>query len=99
MHGNEIVGKELLLMLMKYLLERYGTDNRVTNLLNTVRIHLMPSMNPDGYEMSKESDFYSNVGRNNAHNIDLNRNFPDQYVKNDVISIIIRISTIINVLF
>ncbi|KAJ8958532.1 hypothetical protein NQ318_002327 [Aromia moschata] len=88
MHGNEIVGRELLLYLIKYLCERYGTDDRVTELLNTTRIHLLPSMNPDGYEMSREGDSSSNIGRNNANSYDLNRNFPDQYgvnVYNDVI--------------
>ncbi|KAJ8930584.1 hypothetical protein NQ314_016596 [Rhamnusium bicolor] len=82
MHGNEIVGKELLLYLIKYLCERYGSDDEVTNLLTTTRIHLLPSMNPDGYEISNEGDLYSLKGRNNANNYDLNRNFPDQYVVN-----------------
>ncbi|XP_076253987.1 carboxypeptidase D svr [Rhynchophorus ferrugineus] len=79
MHGNEVVGRELLLYLIKYLCERYGTDDRITKLLNTTRIHLLPSMNPDGYEMATEGDASSGKGRNNANNFDLNRNFPDQY--------------------
>ncbi|XP_074039541.1 carboxypeptidase D svr [Leptinotarsa decemlineata] len=79
MHGNEVVGKELLLVLIKYLCERYGIDSRITSLLDTTRIHLLPSMNPDGYEISKEGDPSSLLGRNNAHDYDLNRNFPDQY--------------------
>ncbi|KAH1018084.1 hypothetical protein HUJ05_005906 [Dendroctonus ponderosae] len=84
MHGNEVVGKELLLYLIKYMCERYGTDARITSLLDTTRIHLMPSMNPDGYEMAQEGDASSNQGRSNAANVDLNRNFPDQFGVNSV---------------
>lgn len=43
----------------------------------------MPTMNPDAYEISKVGDEGSLVGRNNANNVDLNRNFPDQYGMND----------------
>ncbi|XP_059048175.1 carboxypeptidase D isoform X2 [Achroia grisella] len=80
MHGNEVVGRELLLLLAKYLCQQYvAGDERVQRLLNTTRIHLMPSMNPDGYERSLVGDYSSTKGRSNAHNVDLNRNFPDQY--------------------
>ncbi|CAH1132734.1 unnamed protein product [Ceutorhynchus assimilis] len=82
MHGNEVVGRELLLYLIKYMCERYGTDERITKLMNTTRIHLMPTMNPDGYEKAHEGDGTSVFGRNNAGNVDLNRNFPDQYGTN-----------------
>lgn len=37
----------------------------------------------DGYEMARLGDEGSVVGRANAHNVDLNRNFPDQYGIND----------------
>ncbi|KAH8418923.1 hypothetical protein KR222_004849 [Zaprionus bogoriensis] len=79
MHGNEVVGKEMLLLLTKYLLERYGNDERVTHLVKSTRMHFLYSMNPDGYEISQEGDRTGNKGRANAHDIDLNRNFPDQY--------------------
>ncbi|XP_028615164.1 carboxypeptidase D [Grammomys surdaster] len=80
MHGNEVVGRELLLNLIEYLCKNFGTDPEVTDLVLNTRIHLMPSMNPDGYEKSQEGDSISVVGRNNSNNFDLNRNFPDQFV-------------------
>ncbi|KAF7656642.1 hypothetical protein LDENG_00038270, partial [Lucifuga dentata] len=80
MHGNEVVGRELLLNLIEYLCRNYGTDPEVTRLVNNTRIHIMPSMNPDGYEVAQEGDVSGYKGRNNSNNFDLNRNFPDQFV-------------------
>lgn len=84
MHGNEVVGREMLLLLAKYLCENYKSPDmdRITKLIDTTRIHLLPSMNPDGYELSNEGDAASIVGRKNTNNVDLNRNFPDQYGTN-----------------
>lgn len=78
MHGNEVVGRELLLLLSRLMLENYGSDKLVTAMINSTRIHIMPSMNPDGYERSFEGDCESETGRPNAHGVDLNRNFPDR---------------------
>lgn len=81
MHGNEAVGRELTLGLAKLLVENYGSNSLVTALVNSTRIHLLPSMNPDGYEKSSEGDCESELGRANAADADLNRNFPDRYGK------------------
>lgn len=78
-HGNEVVGRELLLNLAVHLVSGYGRDDRLTRLIDSTRIHLMPTMNPDGYEMAKEGDYDGGNGRANANSFDLNRNFPDQY--------------------
>lgn len=53
MHGDETVGRELMVFLAQYLLKNYGSDARVTKLVNTTDIFLMPSLNPDGYESSQ----------------------------------------------
>lgn len=70
MHGNEVVGRELLLRYIYYLCTEYTLGNpEIVNLINTTQIYIMPSMNPDGYE---------NVNRANQNNVDLNRDFPDR---------------------
>lgn len=80
MHGDETVSRQVLIYLVEYLLERYGDEQRVTELVNNTDIYIMPSMNPDGFEKSVEGDCTGkDEGRYNAKNIDLNRSFPDQF--------------------
>ena len=59
MHGNEVVGRVLLVDLIQLLCENYGKDPLLTMLVNETRIHLMPTMNPDGYANSNEGKFKS----------------------------------------
>merc|ERR1712142_1371272 len=81
MHGNEVVGREMLLYLLDYMCKEYKKDTaEIVSLVNSVRIHIMPSMNPDGYEQSTPPDCNSVQGRANANGVDLNRDFPDQFV-------------------
>ncbi|XP_059487173.1 carboxypeptidase D-like [Neocloeon triangulifer] len=79
MHGNEVVGREILITLAHWLCSNYGVNDTASMIVNSTRLHLMPSMNPDGYESSSQYSQDSMEGRNNANNVDLNRNFPDQY--------------------
>ncbi|KAG7234593.1 hypothetical protein INR49_002222 [Caranx melampygus] len=81
MHGNEVLGRELVLNLMQYLCREYKRGNqRVVRLVTETRIHLLPSMNPDGYEAAYEkgSELAGWAeGRYSFEGIDLNHNFPD----------------------
>jgi len=76
MHGNEVVGRELLLKLVTEMLEN-PKNSEYVNLLENTRIHFMPSMNPDGYELAKTKPKDYLLGRSNANDVDLNRNFPN----------------------
>lgn len=79
MHGNEVLGRELLLHLADYLCTSYlAGDADIKKLVDSTRIHLLPSMNPDGWKIATENgnDDYL-IGRNNANGVDLNRDFPD----------------------
>ncbi|VDK43405.1 unnamed protein product [Anisakis simplex] len=79
MHGNEVVGREALLYLIAILCENYGKNDYMTKMVDTTRIHIMPSMNPDGYERGYIGDRTGYKGRGNAHDVDLNRNFPPRF--------------------
>jgi carboxypeptidase M len=83
MHGNEAVGREMILHFILHLVQSYDKDYYVRWLLDNTRIHLMPSMNPDGFEVASEGTCQGGQGRYNARGFDLNRNFPDYFKNNN----------------
>ena len=68
MHGDEVVGRELLMRFLERLLT--DTSAEVSEYVSTTNTFVVPTMNPDGFVRGV---------RGNRNNVDLNRNFPDQY--------------------
>lgn len=75
-HGDEPVGRELLILLANWLCDNYKKNSLASLIIENVHLHILPTMNPDGFALRR---------RGNANNVDLNRNFPDQFFPmNDV---------------
>ncbi|MCB9854575.1 MAG: carboxypeptidase regulatory-like domain-containing protein [Phycisphaerales bacterium] len=70
MHGDEVVGVELCLMLIDELTSNYMIDGRIKSLVDSVEIWIVPCMNPDGHVANT---------RENATGVNLNRDFPDPF--------------------
>jgi len=68
MHGDEPIGTELCIYLIRDLVQLYGTDPTLTDLVDDLEIWICPLHNPDGNAAGT---------RYNAEGEDLNRNFPD----------------------
>jgi len=71
MHGDETVGREMLIRFIEDVVTRAGAgDQDVLKMLDEIDMWVLPSMNPDGFERGT---------RGNARGRDLNRNFPDRF--------------------
>jgi len=69
-HGDEPVGREVLMQLAYWLCDNYLKDPLATLIVENTHLHILPTLNPDGFALRR---------RGNANNIDLNRDFPDQF--------------------
>ncbi len=76
MHGDETTGYMGMLRLIDSILVSYGTDTRITNMVNEMEIWINPLANPDGTYAGGNSSV-SSATRYNANSVDINRNFPD----------------------
>ncbi len=85
-HAREHLTVEMALYLLNELTSRYGTDSRITNVVNTREIWIVPSMNPDGAEFDVSTGAYAMWRKNRQPNrgstrtgTDLNRNWAWQW--------------------
>ncbi|SEG53223.1 Zinc carboxypeptidase [Nonomuraea solani] len=81
-HAREHLTVEMALYIMHLLADGYGTDSRITNLVNTREIWIMPDMNPDGGEYDIATGSYRSWRKNRQTNAgssavgtDMNRNW------------------------
>ncbi|TNM90264.1 hypothetical protein fugu_004498 [Takifugu bimaculatus] len=81
LHGNEAAGREMILLLMQYLCKEYKDRNpRVQQLVEGIRIHLVPSLNPDGHEKAFQAGSELSgwtTGHFTEDGFDIFQNFPD----------------------
>lgn len=80
LHGDELTAFPLMIRLIDHLLSNFGKSSDITDLLNHNIIYINPLANPDGAYGVLPNDVISSPERNNANDIDLNRNFPDGFI-------------------
>ncbi len=76
MHGDELTGYVLMLRLIDHFLSNYGSDPRITEMVNNMEIWINPLANPNG-TYAGGNNTVNGATRGNANGIDFNRNFPD----------------------
>ncbi|MEJ2641120.1 MAG: M14 family metallopeptidase [Desulfosarcinaceae bacterium] len=83
-HAREWVAAQMALRLIGYLTENYGANERVTEILDTTQVWILPVANPDGYQYTFDHErlWRKNLRDNDvdgvittADGVDLNRNF------------------------
>lgn len=81
-HARELMTVEVLMYLMHYLLDNYGSDPRITHLVDDREIWIVPVLNPDGH-VYMEGQYPAPMWRKNRRpspslgciGVDLNRNY------------------------
>lgn len=74
-HGDELCGFNLMLRLIDYLLNNYGSSDYITWLVDNIQIYINPLANPDGVYRGGNNCVTLST-RYNANGEDLNRSFP-----------------------
>ncbi len=69
-HGDEFASGEVPYLYAMRLLDEYGSDPDITAWVDSTEIWCVPLVNPDGH---------ANGTRNNANNVDLNRDYGHQW--------------------
>ena len=90
-HAREVITPLILMNFAELLAQNYGSDQRITDIVNDREIWLLPVVNPDGYAYNYElAPEGGGMWRKNKRRIDdelfgvdLNRNFPFNWGRED----------------
>ncbi len=69
-HGNEVQAGEVVLYTLWYLTKSYGQNEKLTKLLDTTSLYLMPTVNPDGRQYWFDHANTPHSSRQNQRKID-----------------------------
>ncbi len=75
-HGDETLNFMNCLHMIDTLLTKYGTDNRITTLVDSIELWFVPNMNPDATYPNGDHTVANARRYNVANGWDLNRNNP-----------------------
>ena len=88
-HAREWITPEMTRRLLHYVLDNYGTDPEITELVDTTELWFAPVLNPDGYDFTFTEGnrlWRKNLRDNNGDGqltlgdgVDLNRNFSTKW--------------------
>lgn len=88
-HAREWITPEMVRRLLDYYVTNYGSDARVTGIVDTTELWFVPVANPDGYDFTftdGNRQWRKNLRDNNGDGVitsgdgvDLNRNFPTRW--------------------
>ena len=77
-HAREIMGPEIPMFVLNYMLDNYGKNETISNYINTRETWFVPMLNPDGHAYVEQgNDWRGNRRPTTGGNIgvDLNRNW------------------------
>jgi hypothetical protein len=82
-HAREWVTPHCAMYMVDRFLETYATDSRIRNIVDHIDFYIIPSVNPDGYEYSRNVNSQWRKNRRNntgsCEGVDLNRNWGYQW--------------------
>ncbi len=85
-HAREWIGIEVSLYLAKFLAQNYKANDRITKIVDSAEIWIVPLVNPDGFIYSHTNDRLWRKNRtkfkingNDVYGVDLNRNYDSNF--------------------